>query len=84
MASGPEGDARLAGLDEELRRLRGRLEALRQGLPSAAPTPAAPAPQPQPPQVAPAAGPAAEDEVMARLRGLLDELKTLTGEPPPP
>jgi len=83
MASQPQGgDPRLAGLGEELRQLRGRLEALRLGLPDrpaaqrSAPAPPAPAPP------APAPPAPADDEVMARLRGLLDELKTLTGESP--
>ena len=78
MASQPQGgDPRLAGLGEELRQLRGRLEALRLGLPD---RPGAQQPAPAPPAPPPPAP--ADDEVMARLRGLLDELKTLTGESP--
>lgn len=84
-------DNRLAGLDDELQDLRGRLEAVRRGIgaphdasgpaPPAAPhdgsaTPAAAAPVPGHAS-APAPG---DDEVLARLRELLAELRTVTGE----
>ena len=91
MASAPEGDPRLAGLDEELRRLRGRLEEVRRGIAADARGKAA-APAAASGGLPVASGSlaeeaaessAADDEVLARLRGLLDELRTLTGESPP-
>jgi hypothetical protein len=86
-------DDRLAGLDDELQDLRGRLEAVRRGIgarhdashpaPPPALLPHAAAPPPPMPARAPPPAPAeGDDEVLARLRELLAELRTVTGESP--
>lgn len=86
MATGPTGDAdeRLAGLGHGLRELQGKIETLRRSVaelhPSSIPTPAPPEPPDPLPAPEPApAGPAPEgDELVARLRSLLDELREIT------
>lgn len=93
-------DARLAGLDESLRELRERIAALRNSVVGLdrGPPPATPYPSPHPaaeqpvrtparqPVPAPPVAPSGEgDELVSRLRGLLDELKGVTEqhrEPP--
>jgi hypothetical protein len=72
MATGPRGNAdeRLADLGYSLRELQGKIEALRRtvaGLdPGSIPTPTPPEPPPE------------GDELVARLQGLLDELREIT------
>jgi hypothetical protein len=90
------GDERLAGLDQELRRLRGRLEKVRRGIAGDTQRAgakrgssgsgfgrdvgaAAAAPGREAEEAAELPG---DDEVLTRLRGLLDELRTMTGESP--
>lgn len=104
MATQPTGDvdARLAGLDDSLRKLCDKIDTLRRSVadldPSSAPAPqpppappSPPAPQAGPPPVPPATDPLAHgaapgapgegDDLVGRLRGLLDELKGITPGP---